>query len=352
MNTATQQIPSNPALEFAQSILDETNNGLELIEILRDIAEDCDEKANTNDRIAATNILNDRAFGKPPKQLFHSQDPVPDPASETGENDVEPAPYSIRGAIRESPPAASHEEPESPRLVSQINGALHNSLGPAPTAPQTTEPFDPNSIHFTIQQHILAITNNGQTLRDILLEIARAEDDPRVTPYHRRRAVILLIDRSLGTDPTPVLRAVQAPPEPVQSVPHNPEYPPGYVFDPTKDCIYCSQSLNMSEGHEGDHRRDHEGLARARAEIQRMKDEGILTPDPNAPKIDISMYRPPEDWVPDPNEVRKEAADFWAEIELRYERQKNWPKIEERRRKKLAQIYPSHSDDDGEQPDT
>ena len=137
MNTATQQFPSNPALDFAQSILDETNNGLELIEILRDIAEDCDEKANTNDRIAATNILNDRAFGKPPKQLFHSQDPVPDPAPETDDNDVDPAPYSIRGAIRESPPAASHEEPESPRLVSQINGALHKSLGPAPTAPQT-----------------------------------------------------------------------------------------------------------------------------------------------------------------------------------------------------------------------
>ena len=206
MTTATQQFPSNPALDFAQSILDETNNGLELIEILRDIAEDCDEKANTNDRIAATNILNDRAFGKVPKQLFHSQDPVPDPAPETDDNDVDPAPYSIRGAFRESPPAASHEEPESPRLVSQINGALHKSLGPTPTAPQSTEPFDPNSIHFTIQQHILAITNNGQTLRDILLEIARAEDNPRVTPYHRRRAVILLIDRSLGTDPTPVLR--------------------------------------------------------------------------------------------------------------------------------------------------
>ena len=54
MTTTAQQIPANPALEFAQSILDETNNGLELIEILRDIAEDCDEKANTNDRIAAT----------------------------------------------------------------------------------------------------------------------------------------------------------------------------------------------------------------------------------------------------------------------------------------------------------
>ena len=341
MTTTAQQLPSNPALEFAQSILDETNNGLELIEILRDIAEDCDEKANTNDRIAATNILNDRAFGKPPKQLFHSQDPVPDPAPET--DDV--------AAIRESPPAASHEEPESPKLVSQINGALHKSLGPAPTAPQTTEPFDPNSIHFTIQQHILAITNNGQMLRDILLEIARAEDNPRVTPYHRRRAAIILIDRSLGTDPTPVLRAVQERPELGQSVPHNPEYPPDYTLDPTKSCIYCSPSLDMSEGHEGDHRRDHEGLARARAEIQRMKDEGILTPDPTRPKIDISSYLPPDDWVPDPDMIRREAAKFREENRLRIERRKNWPKIEERRRKKLAQIYPSHSEED-EPPDT
>ena len=345
MNTTTQQIPSNPALDFAQSILDETNNGLELIEILRDIAEDCDEKANTNDRIAATNILNDRAFGKTPKQITPRAEPNPDP----DDNDV----GALREAptLRESPPAASHEEPESPRLVSQINGDLHKSLGPAPTAPQTTEPFDPNSIHFTIQQHILAITNNGQMLRDILLEIARAEDDPRVTPYHRRRAAIILIDRSLGTDPTPVLRAIQERPEPVQSVSHHPEYPPDYTLDPTKRCIYCSPSLDMSEGHEGDHRRDHEGLARARAEIQRMKDEGILTPDPTRPKMDISSYLPPEDWVPNPDEVRKEAAEFWADIELRYERQQNWPKIEERRRKKLAQIYPSHSEND-EAPDT
>ena len=341
MTTATQQLPSNPALEFAQSILDETNNGLELIEILRDIAEDCDEKANTNDRIAATNILNDRAFGKPPKQLFHSQDPVPDPAPET--DDV--------GAIRESPPAASHEEPESPRLVSQINGALHKSLGPAPTAPQTPDPFDPNSIHFTIQQHILAITNNGQMLRDILLEIARAEDDPRVTPYHRRRASIILIDRSLGTDPTPVLRAVQERPEPGQSVSHNPEYPPGYIFDPTKSCIYCSFSLDMREGHEGEHRFDHEGFAKAHAEVQRMLDEQGITPDPNARKIDRPISRPSPEWVAQNIDlVREEAAKFRAELDLRAERRAKWPEIEERRRKKLAQIYPSHSKDGS--PDT
>ena len=356
MNTTTQQIPSNPALNFAQSILDETNNGLELIEILRDIAEDCDEKANTNDRIAATNILNDRAFGKPPKQLFHSQDPVPDPAPETDDNDVDPAPYSIRGAIRESPPPASHEEPESPRLVSQINGALHKSLGPTPTAPQSTEPFDPNSIHFTIQQHILAITNNGQTLRDILLEIARAEDNPRVTPYHRRRAVILLIDRSLGTDPTPVLRAVQERPELGQSVPHNPEYPPGYIPDPTKSCVFCSPSLDMHEGHEGEHRFDHEGFAESVAEVNRMMEEkGLPLFDPaNPPKSDrpINTSGPSREWVAANTDlVRKEADEFWAKLELQEERRKQWPEIEERRRKKLAQIYPSHSEDDGDPPD-
>ena len=219
MTTATQQIPSNPALEFAQSILDVTNNGLELIEILRDIAQDTDEVATTNDRIAATNILNDRAFGKSPKQITPSAGPNPDPTPETDANYVEP-------------PA----KPESPRLVTRIDESLNRSLGPAPSAsqhtPQTPDSFDPNSIHFIIQQHILDITNNGQMLRDILLEIARAcpepvegaEDDPeaspehepalskskgrRITPYHRRRAVILLLDRALGSDPNAVWNTV------------------------------------------------------------------------------------------------------------------------------------------------
>ena len=193
MTTSTQQIPSNPALDFANSILEVTNNGLELIEILRDIANDCDEKATTNDRIAAANILTDRAFGKCPKQVS----PSPDPTPEADDNGVE--------ALREAPSA----KPESPRLVTQIDDALHDSLGPAPSAPQPTrhsgeepapysirgrnpgewsgashhtpqtpDPSDPYSIHYTIQQHILAITNNGQMLRDVLLEIARAEDRP------------------------------------------------------------------------------------------------------------------------------------------------------------------------------
>ena len=86
------------------------------------------------------------------------------------------------------------------------------------------ENLDPFSIHFTIQQHILEITNNGQTLRDTLLEIARDKDHPRscpeqdpvlsmskgrrVTPYHRRRAISILLDRALGTDPNAVWNTV------------------------------------------------------------------------------------------------------------------------------------------------
>ena len=364
MTTATQQIPSNPALDFAQSILDVTNNALDLIEILNEIAED-EEKAGTNDRITAANSLMDRVFGKRPKQLF----PNPDPPPETDDNDVEALRESP--TLRESPRANPTDGPESPRLVTQIDDSLNQSIGPAPRAHTTTrhsresgnplnvsplespDPFAPNSIHFTIQKHILAITNNGQTLRDTLLDIAKADDDPRITPYHRRRATIILIDRALGTDPTPVLRAVQERPEPGQSDSDYPDYPPGYVFDPTKDCIYCSQSLNMPEGHEGEHRFDHEGMAKALEEVERMLEEQGITRDPNPPKIDYPISMPSKEWVANNIDViREETAKFQEEIKLRIERRKAWPAIEERRRKKLAQIYPSHSENDGEQPDT
>ena len=344
MTTSTQQPPSNPALDFANSILEVTNNGLELIEILRDIANDCDEKATTNDRIAAANILTDRAFGKCPKQVS----PSPGPAPETGDNDG--------GTLPETPAAVSQNGPESPRLVTQIDDSLNESLGPPPSA-HTPQPVgagfiparssdapetpDPYSIHFTIQQHILAITNNGQMLRDILLEIARTEDDPedcpeprrRVTPYHRRRAASLLLDRLLGTDPNALHSGV---------------------------CPDCRQKWTT---HPGSHDHsdpsmvekvedlpsDDEVWAKIEADLKRMEDEGILTPDPNGSPIDISNYRFPKDFDSTPYE-EEEAAAFKAEIELRLERQKQWPEIEERRRKKLAQIYPSHTD--GEQPDT
>ena len=354
MTTTAQQIPSNPALDFANSILEVTNNGLELIEILRDIANDCDEKATTNDRIAAANILTDRAFGKCPKQVSPSPDPTPDPAPET-DNDV--------GAIREAPSA----KPESPRLVTQIDDALHDSLGPAPNAHtpprhsrangnpesyyvsdspeyETPDPSDPYSIHYTIQQHILAITNNGQMLRDTLLEIARTEDDPedcpeprrRVTPYHRRRAASLLLDRLLGTDPNALHSGV---------------------------CPDCRQKWTTHPGsHDHSEPSDVAGETEEEpfdkelwdeifAELKQKEEAGIIAPDPNAPQDDSPIFRFPEDFDSTPFE-EEEAAKFRAEIALQVERRKKWPEFEEYRRKKLAQIYPSHSDDDGDPPDT
>ena len=355
--TTTQQISPNPAIDFAQSILDVTNNGLELIEILRDIAED-EEKANTNDRITAADTLMDRVFGKRPKQLYPNPDPAPSTESEPDPESAESDNHANHSSD------ISRSGPESPRLISQVNDSLNDTLGPAPTAqnPLSLEgegwgEGEKNSIHFIIQQHILDITNNGQTLRDTLLKIARTEDDPRVTPYHRRRAAGILIDRALGTDPTPVLTAVRSLPELDLSDEDYPDYPPGYVFDPTKDCIYCSQSLNMPEGHEGEHRFDHEGFAEAVAEINRMmEEEGLPLFDPtNPPKSDhpINISSPSKKWVANNIDLIREASDkFDEKIKLRVERQKAWPAIEERRRKKLAEMYPSHSEDDGEPPDT
>ena len=319
MTTATQQLPSNPALDFANLVLEETNNAIELIDILHDIAQGIDEDATAHDRITASNILLDRGLGKCPKQMrIPSTELERVPESEESDNHTN---HSSDTPSDGGEPALSAAERS--RRVTQIKDSLDDSLGPAPSASQhatqTPEPFDPNSIHFTIQQHILAITNNGRTLFDTLAEIARAKDDPKAKPSHRARATRILIDRVLGANTALPRSAPHA--EPARQKPYR--RPVRYV-DPVK-------------------------LAEARAEIQRMKDEGILTPDPNAPLIDISSYRMPKDFDITPY-AKEEAAAFWADIELKYERQQKWPEIEERRRKKLEQTYPSHSEED-EPPD-
>ena len=339
MTTATQQLPSNPALDFAQSILEVTNNGLELIEILRDITQD-GENATTNDRIAAANILNDRAFGKSPRQISHSAGLNPELAPATD---------------GDSPKAK--KEADSPRLVTRIDDALHNSIGPAPGASHHTkqpapttdslespEPFDPNSIHFTIQQHILDITNNGQTLRDTLLEIARAcpepvegaEDNPKITTYHRRRAVAILLDRALGTDPNAVWNTVC--PGCLQSW-------TTHTCSPVHPERSAAESKDDSESEEFV---PDPGWIETLHEIKRMEDEGIID------NVEFDPFKPVYNWAP--KEVvmpfAKEVADkFRAELDLQAERRAMWPEIEERRRKKLAQVYPSHSEDE-DPPDT
>ena len=383
MTTATQQTPPTPAQRLAAKIRARTNDTRDILDLLHDIAQG-EHDATEHDKLNATGILFDRGYGKCPKQahvLSHVEGPVlspveacpeqsrrgpdtgsdPNPAPQTDDNDVE--------AIRESSPAVTHEEPESPRLVTQLDDSLHEALGPAPSPcpepvegarpepvegaeeaaqdPMSPDPFDdPSSIQSIIRDHIISITNDGDTLIDVLMDIAWPED-PSTKPFHRNKAGKMLLERGAGRGPTPSVTAFQARSEPSQSVSRHPDYPPSYVFDPTKSCIYCSQSLNMPEGHEGEHRIDYEGLAKAHAEVQRMKDELGIKPDPDAPKHRITVPEIPPEWIANNIDViREEAAKFREELDLRLERQKQWPAIEERRRKKLAQIYPSHSDDE------
>ena len=312
MTTATQQLPANPALDFANAVLAETDGGREIVLMLHDIAQGVRENATANDRINATNILIDGGLGKCPKKAPAATSPNPNPSNDK--------------------PKAK-KQPKSPRLVTQLGDSLHRSFGPPPEAksptpiqdenqdPVSPEPFDP----YSIQKHILEITNNCLTLMTVLTDIYRApDDDPKVKDSHRVRAGRMLVDRITAMYPNAVLSAADG----LVLSSANPEQTPIVQDRPSDDEIW----------------------AKIDADLKQLEDEGILTPDPDAPPIDISIYRPPEDYVMPPEVAAEEAAKFWAEIDLRVERRKKWPEIEERRRKKLAQIYPSHSED--ESPET
>ena len=234
MTTTTQQIPSNPALDFANAVLAETDGGREIVFMLHDIAQGVRENATAQDRITESRILLDRGLGKVSKQIpvlsqacpeprRRVEGPAtnsnPNPAPEP--NDVELAPYSIRGAIRESPSAVPHKQPASPRLVTQLDDSLHQSLGPAPSAcpepsrraqPEGDASISPESFDpYSIQKHILEITNNCLTLMTVLTDIYRApDDDPKACPEpsrrvkdsHRVRAGRMLVDRITAMYPT------------------------------------------------------------------------------------------------------------------------------------------------------
>ena len=324
MTTTTQQLPSNPALDFANAVLAETDGGREIVLILHDIAQGVRENATANDRINATNILMDRGLGKCPKKASATTSPNPNPSNDK--------------------PKAK-KETKSPRLVTQLGDSLHRSFGPPPEAhpvpaqtedtshtvtqdenPVSLEPFDP----YSIQKHILEITNNCLTLMTVLTDIYRApDDDPKVKDSHRVRAGRMLVDRVTAMYPNAVRSAAD-----------------GLVL--SADYPENSQSVQDDD----DEPFDVEVWDGIIAELKQKEEQGILTPDPNAPKIDYSYYLPPDDFDLTPY-LDEEDAKFRAGIALRAERRKKWPEIEERRRKKLAQIYPSHSDDnDGEQPET
>ena len=190
-----------------------------------------------------------------------------------------------------------------------------------------TDPFKDE-----IARAIREETDNGRTIVRNLIQIMEAREDPYKS-HHNLAAAKQLIERGF-----PLTDALICHP----------------------DCSHHSATPSTRHSGEGRNPEGQGGSTQeetvpdpkwleAIAEVQRMKDEGILTPDPNAPKIDHSIYMTgtDEEIAPYAAEV---AAAFRAELDLQAERQAMWPEIEERRRKKLAQTYPSHTD--GKPPDT
>ena len=327
MTTTTQQIPSNPALDFANAVLAETDGGREIVLMLHDIAQGVRENATTNDRINASNILIDGGLGKCPKKASATTSPNPNPSNDK--------------------PKAK-KQPKSPRLVTQLGDSLHRSFGPPPEAhssirhsresgnPQShsishsleqenPEPFDP----YSIQKHILEITNNCLTLMSVLTDIYRApDDDPKVKDSHRVRAGRMLVDRIMAMYPTAVRRAVD-----------------GLVLSGD-----YSEPGRRIQDDDDDEPFDEELWDEIIAELKQKEEAGIITPDPDAHIADAPINMPPEGF--DETILAEEAAKFRAQNALRIERRKKWPEIEERRRKKLAQTYPSHSEGQpGDPPD-
>ena len=122
MNTTALQTPPPPAQRLAAKIRARTDDTRDILSLLHDIAEGGHD-ATEHDKLTATGILFDRGYGKAPKSAPDTgSDPNTNP--EIDNNDM--------GAVPESPPAVPHKGPESPRLVSQLDDSLHESLGPAP----------------------------------------------------------------------------------------------------------------------------------------------------------------------------------------------------------------------------
>ena len=109
MNQVAQQTKPTPAQRLAEKIRARTNDTRDILNLLHDIAQGGYD-ATTNDQLYASRILFDRGYGKCPKQPPAGAGQTPDPAPET-DNDVEPAPYSIRGRFANRHPPSPTTNP-------------------------------------------------------------------------------------------------------------------------------------------------------------------------------------------------------------------------------------------------
>ena len=172
-------------------------------------------------------------------------------------------------------------------------------------------------------------TNNGQSIVRNLIQIMEAREDP-YKPNHNLDAARQLTDNGF-----PVTGDLLCASECTHHAPARPD---------------TVEGDGASDSTEGETDPDPAWLETLQ-EIKRMEDEGQID------KVDYDPFKPVYDWAPKEAVLpyADEVADaFRAELDLRAERRANWPEIEERRRKKHAEIYPSHSDDDDTEdpPDT
>ena len=181
-----------------------------------------------------------------------------------------------------------------------------------------------DSFEDDIARAIRQETGNGLSIVNNLIHIMETREDP-YKPQHNLEAARQLTDNG---------------------------FPPTDALICRPECTHHSapaEGAAESMGADGDADEepfDKEVWDGIIAELKQLEEDGIITPDPNPPKLNYTYCGPPDDYVIPPEVAAEEAAKFRADIALRVERQKKWPEIEERRRKKLAKIYPSHSEED------
>ena len=190
--------------------------------------------------------------------------------------------------------------------------------------PNPDPAIDPGLNEFV--QFIRDETDNGRTIVRNLIHAMETHEDP-YKPHHNLEAAKQLIDNGF-----PLTDALICHPD--------------CSHHAVEKAVTPADTTDDTDSTEKEIVPDPKWLETL-AEIKRMEDEGEI------PTVEFDPFKPMYNWAP--KEVVMPYADevadkFRAELDLQAERRAKWPEIEERRRKKLAQIYPSHSD--GDPPET
>ena len=218
-----------------------------------------------------------------------------------------------------------HKASKSRPVLSSVEGRSSSNGSPSANNPVPKNDGDRDPAIDDFRDLIRQETNDGLTIVRNLVHMMETREDP-YKPQHNLAAAKELIYNGF-----PITDALLCSPDCSHHAPAHPEPIEGddseseeFVPDP--------------------------GWVETVLEIKRMEDEGIID------NVEYDPFKPMYNWAP--KEVvmpyaKEVAAKFRAKLDLQAERRANWPEIEERRRKKLEQIYPSHSEDeDGEPPDT